>query len=219
MPSRDILYVGFGLAGCSTSVAAIAKSCTPQPTPLELRSAPCAIRWSHAGEAHELRLLHEYYSMHYVPNLRAAIAATDEQRMHLRPGWREVSRFLATASGIIFVADSQRFRLVAGEERIEFLDATLREHGRDPSQIPLVFQLNKRDRVEHRQRGRVVELGELFVGHDSFAASASSASSSNDMCWLFASSASVNRRRASCGSAPRARRSSGPSRRPISGWL
>jgi hypothetical protein len=46
---------------------------------------------------------------------------------------------------IVFVADSQAERMEANLERLELLALDLGFVGRDPSRIPLVFQLNKRD--------------------------------------------------------------------------
>ncbi|NLN62396.1 MAG: GTPase domain-containing protein [Myxococcales bacterium] len=52
---------------------------------------------------------------------------------------------LQGADGVIFVADSQASRHEANVESIENLYANLREHGVDPTAIPLVLQYNKRD--------------------------------------------------------------------------
>jgi hypothetical protein len=46
---------------------------------------------------------------------------------------------------VVFVADSQEDRLEANIESMEDLHANLIEHGRDPSEVPLVVQYNKRD--------------------------------------------------------------------------
>jgi small GTP-binding protein len=52
---------------------------------------------------------------------------------------------LTGADGIVFVADSQILRADANLESLENLRENLREQGRDLSQIPIVFQHNKRD--------------------------------------------------------------------------
>ena len=52
---------------------------------------------------------------------------------------------LTGADGIVFVGDSQLLRADANLESLENLRENLREQGRDLSQIPIVFQHNKRD--------------------------------------------------------------------------
>jgi signal recognition particle receptor subunit beta len=46
---------------------------------------------------------------------------------------------------IVFVADSQPERLEANIEAMEDLHENLIEHGRDPAEVPVVVQYNKRD--------------------------------------------------------------------------
>ena len=52
---------------------------------------------------------------------------------------------LTGADGVVFVGDSQLLRADANLESLENLRENLREQGRDLSQIPIVFQHNKRD--------------------------------------------------------------------------
>lgn len=52
---------------------------------------------------------------------------------------------LTGADGIVFVSDSQLLRADANVESLENLRENLREQGRDLSQVPIVFQHNKRD--------------------------------------------------------------------------
>jgi len=52
---------------------------------------------------------------------------------------------LTGADGIVFVSDSQILRADANLESLENLRENLHEQGRDLSQIPIVFQHNKRD--------------------------------------------------------------------------
>jgi hypothetical protein len=59
--------------------------------------------------------------------------------------FRDERDFLKIADGIIFVADSQVGRLDANLHAIELLRDLIIRLGRDPSNIPLVFQLNKQD--------------------------------------------------------------------------
>jgi len=52
---------------------------------------------------------------------------------------------LKGASGVVFVADSQRERLEANIESLENLYSNLELHGLRPESIPIIFQYNKRD--------------------------------------------------------------------------
>ncbi|HWL87566.1 MAG TPA: GTPase domain-containing protein [Polyangiaceae bacterium] len=52
---------------------------------------------------------------------------------------------LTGADGIVFVADSQLARLDANQESLEDLNTNLADHGRALSQMPHLFQWNKRD--------------------------------------------------------------------------
>jgi hypothetical protein len=55
---------------------------------------------------------------------------------------------LCKAIGIVFVVDSQQLRLVHNVGALARLREDLRRGGRDLDEIPLVFQLNKRDLSE-----------------------------------------------------------------------
>jgi signal recognition particle receptor subunit beta len=52
---------------------------------------------------------------------------------------------LRGVDGLIFVADSQAGRMEENLSTLRELKCNLRELGRDPAQVPLVVQLNKRD--------------------------------------------------------------------------
>ena len=157
MQTWNIVYTGIGLAGCQTSVSVIARDCDPNPGAERLRSSPCDVRWSNAEGTHRLRLMHEYNSNLYVPRLIDALHEkppdpADTSNFNwvshwnrLVPGWRALATFLETIHGVVFVVDSSAERIEAGLERLEHLTRNLRDCGRDPSEIVLVFQLNKRD--------------------------------------------------------------------------
>jgi len=72
-------------------------------------------------------------------------------RFHLYtvPGqvFYEASRkmILKGADGLVFVADSQEVRMDANIDSVETMKGNLREQGFDPSSVPYVLQLNKRD--------------------------------------------------------------------------
>lgn len=61
-------------------------------------------------------------------------------------GFRAVrAQSLRIAAGILFVVDSQELRMQANLEALELLAQDLRYVGREPSEVPLTFALNKRD--------------------------------------------------------------------------
>lgn len=72
-------------------------------------------------------------------------------RFHLYsiPGqtFYEISRqfILKGVDGIVFVADSDAGRLDANQESLQLLERSLEKQGYNPSQMPMVFQYNKRD--------------------------------------------------------------------------
>jgi len=72
-------------------------------------------------------------------------------RFHLYtvPGqvFYEASRklILKGVDGVVFVADSQEVRRDANIDAVENLKSNLRDHGYDPTTMPYVLQLNKRD--------------------------------------------------------------------------
>jgi hypothetical protein len=102
--------------------------------------------------------MQEYYSNLYVPRL---IEALHEVPTGLRPnlggydgaahwnrlvpGWRALAEFFRSVEGAVFVIDSQRERIEACKERIENLEKNVEDAGRKPSDVAIVFQLNKRD--------------------------------------------------------------------------
>ena len=61
------------------------------------------------------------------------------------PGFEPVLKGLAEASGIIFVVDSQSARRGSNSGSLMRLRANLQCVGRDVDELPVVFQLNKRD--------------------------------------------------------------------------
>jgi hypothetical protein len=63
---------------------------------------------------------------------------------------------LKGVDGIVFVADSQAAMLDANRESLRNLEDNLRELGLDPTEIPMVFQWNKRD-LEPRVPTEVLE--------------------------------------------------------------
>jgi hypothetical protein len=62
-----------------------------------------------------------------------------------KPSWAAQRDYLVGVDGLIFVVDSQCERLEAGQHQLAQLHHALVRLGRDPEQVPMVFQLNKRD--------------------------------------------------------------------------
>jgi len=52
---------------------------------------------------------------------------------------------LKGCDGVVFVADSQELRMDANADSVENLKEHLRENGFEPTKVPYVLQLNKRD--------------------------------------------------------------------------
>jgi signal recognition particle receptor subunit beta len=69
---------------------------------------------------------------------------------------------LTGADGIVFVADSQSARIEANQESLEDLNTNLAEHGRALSQLPHVFQWNKRDLEDVVSEGELDRRFNLF---------------------------------------------------------
>ena len=61
------------------------------------------------------------------------------------PGVEEEMDRLAAASGFIFVVDSQKERILAGEEQLQRLRSDLAARFKSLDDYPVVFQVNKRD--------------------------------------------------------------------------
>ena len=71
--------------------------------------------------------------------------ADENMRMWLEPAFRAHLSFLREINGVLFVADSQVERAEANAGFLARLSDDLRAEGRDPNEIPLVLQCNKRD--------------------------------------------------------------------------
>lgn len=138
-----ILYTGPGLSGCMTSVRWVAARATPAVTASRRTDASWRISWSRREGPITLHLgLTHGRSLYRFQSLEDGIQGLTG--IHKDRFEREVE-FLRAVDGIVFVADSQ---VEAEERNVEFLKRTWRdllEVGRSPPEIPVVFQLNKRD--------------------------------------------------------------------------
>jgi len=81
------------------------------------------------------------------PKLRIARVydPSDKEDQGRDPHVRDEARFLRQAQGVIYVVDSQVARLDANVAGVTELVGVLSRLGRDPAEVPVVFQLNKRD--------------------------------------------------------------------------
>jgi hypothetical protein len=125
-------YVGFGMSGRSTSVAAVMGACnSPVKTPI-------ADGWTER----EIRLSNEL-----TINVRVSVK---RGRLYYAPGEapesvREEIDWLCRADGIIFVIDSQAALAEMNAAQLERLRSDLAARGQDLNDKPIVFQVNKRD--------------------------------------------------------------------------
>ncbi len=69
---------------------------------------------------------------------------------------------LTGADGVVFVADSQSARVDANQESLEDLNTNLADHGGALSQLPHVFQWNKRDLDDVASEGELDRRFNLF---------------------------------------------------------
>jgi len=121
----NIVYAGLPLAGTSTTLGVLGTLCAP-PLPPRLRNgsvfaqAPLEVGWRRRGEVQKLTI-----AQRRADNL-AAIADA-----------------LRSVDGIVYVADAGRRSMLSPD--IELLLHDIEAHQRDPGDVPLVVQLNKRD--------------------------------------------------------------------------
>jgi GTPase SAR1 family protein len=131
----ELAYFGPGLAGKSTNLHYVFERIAP-----ERRSALT----SHATDTERL------LSFSFLPK---SLAPVDGRAIRVVlsavPGTvlYDASRrsVLDGVDGVVFVADSLSERLLTNVESMGCLEATLADHGRDPADVPMVLQYNKRD--------------------------------------------------------------------------
>jgi mutual gliding-motility protein MglA len=132
------IYVGGPvMSGATTTLSHFGGKCTPPFSPL---SSPFSREggwaWTYRpGSA--IVLLRGRTRIRGVYNL-AGDADRDARLKEERDFWLRANCF-------VFVADSQAARLKVNRDWLEDYRTTMTDLGMDPGQIPMVFQLNKRD--------------------------------------------------------------------------
>jgi hypothetical protein len=139
MRTVRIAILGPPLSGKHTSLRQFLKLSRPPrvgppPTSADWRASAA---WVSTGEEWQIT-----FTMKSRCNV---IAFPDVQAALADPLARQELMALSEAEGIIFVVDSQRLRLPANLWYLEQVARELEYFGRQPSSVPLVFQLNKQD--------------------------------------------------------------------------
>ncbi len=146
-PVISILYRGPGQSGCATSLRWVHAHGEPpieyagdHLTELQQGAPSRKITWRLDSGSVRLCVRHDWRS---TPD---ASRPTDlDAPPELAALWRETERFLGMTNGVVFVADSQRDRLEANQKTLGALASDLASVGRSLEEIPVLFQLNKRD--------------------------------------------------------------------------
>jgi hypothetical protein len=143
---RRILYTGPVLAGVSTSLSYIAhtkgialEQFTSRPG-LETTTRDGARLSAYAD------VRSSYFFEGSIDGItKCARPDADAHMRSLKPLFEAHIEYLRVIDGVVFVVDSQLERREANLERLERLVADLGAVGRRDVELPLVFQLNKRD--------------------------------------------------------------------------
>ncbi len=142
-----IVYVGPALAGVTTSVNYLAVR-----QGVELQGPPRRRRVgfdTRTKAGHAVRVFSDPRTMYWFASAAAAIETCRANPAQYGDGLAHEFEahvgYLRDIDGIVFVADSQVERREANLERIEMLSTDLANVHRSPTEIPLVFQCNKRD--------------------------------------------------------------------------
>jgi hypothetical protein len=106
---------------------------------MEGRESPVR-HYSWRGAPVGVRVRHDFRGGLPVPRLPAATGPANMLAL-----WKETVRFARTVDGVVFVADSQTGRREANLEALRQLRWLLEDAGRSVDQVPVAFQLNKRD--------------------------------------------------------------------------
>lgn len=106
---------------------------------LEGRESP-VLQFSWRGVLVGVRVRYDFRGGHPVQRLANVHGPANMLNM-----WKETLRFARTADGVVFVADSQTGRREANLEALRQLRWLMEDAGRSVDQVPIAFQLNKRD--------------------------------------------------------------------------
>ena len=133
-----ILYTGPGLVGVRTTVTFLGLQVRPPFQPLRSGQGPwaMALQLPTYGKVN-LTIRTDVRSNRWFPNFLASASGG--------PEYAAVVDYLRVVDAIVFVADSQFERADADAHRVATLAQDLPALGRPLSEIPVVFQCNKRD--------------------------------------------------------------------------
>jgi mutual gliding-motility protein MglA len=138
----SILYTGAGGSGKATSLGVLDRSCSPPLNP----STASGIQELESGAARDVYVDDVRYEV--TVGVTSALCtyyfANPEEMLRSPQAAREVD-YLKQVDGLVVVVDSQPSRVDASDELLGLLDGALRKLGRRPKEIPVVFQMNKRD--------------------------------------------------------------------------
>lgn len=161
MPGRDtrpltVLYAGTGLAGRSTSLDRIiplrpslrgegASSFLDLVARREEQRDELAagIDWRRDGARRRVRIVCFHAGNLHFPSIRSALT---HEHPPIRRSAERVLTLLPDLDGVVFVADSQELRWEANTATVDHLRDDLASEGVSLDAIPVVFQVNKRDR-------------------------------------------------------------------------
>lgn len=143
--SIRVLYTGPGLAGVRTSMLYLART---NGIALGRYSSRQEFKTMHDGVA--LTVCSDIRSSYFFESSLAGLAMAqradaDAHARSLKPLFEAHLDFLRAIDGVVFVVDSQVERREANLEQLERLRVDLDAVGRRDVELPVVFQLNKRD--------------------------------------------------------------------------
>ncbi len=136
---KRIVYVGTGLAGKRTSLCSVFAHSGTEYSVESFEKEERVLSWP-AGIYQETRTF-----LMSVGSLRSWLAFGRPEEAMKRANLATEMRRLPEASGLIFVIDSQDARFEADVWYLDRLAGDLAYFGCDVTEIPIVFQANKRD--------------------------------------------------------------------------
>lgn len=138
VPAVRIMYVGLALSGRCVSLAAVQTASGDRGDPLLVKAGgKFLVNWEHRGRQVQLELS--------VSRHRDVFHYTDRPHNIEEPNVRQGIDELCRCHGLIFVVDSQQARSVGCQEALATLRRDFESRGRDLGEVPMVFQVNKRD--------------------------------------------------------------------------
>lgn len=134
-----ILYVGCGIAGCHTSLSLIGNLARPKFDPLEISLTGWKFLW---------RYDRVFYLHVITSNFRSLGIYSNPMDLIADPKMQRDIQLLKEVTCLMFVVDSQSCRQWHSQRLLSGIKGCISLLGRDLNQLPVVFQLNKRDLPE-----------------------------------------------------------------------